>query len=38
MQPTVALRIGVRFVAAAVTSSDANGTWTDARLTFTEGS
>ncbi len=29
--------IGVRFVAAAVASSDANGAWTDATLTFTEG-
>ena len=30
--------IGVRFVAAAVASSDANGAWTDATLSFGEGS
>ena len=30
--------IGVRFVAAAVASSDANGAWTDATLSFEEGS
>jgi hypothetical protein len=30
--------IGVKFVEAAVASSNANGTWTDARLSFEERS